>query len=493
MAQLVELRDRVGSCTYFGLMVFVSLSVSCTLLPAVSAQSSSFGETGNPSEAGYYESRLDAVKEILETEANYGCMSIMKDGKLITSHAWGNRAPLTDDQPMITSDGYVQVDINTPLRVNSVSKSMVSAMVGVALQEGYLDSLDEVASNYIDSWQDTLSENVTIRQLLTMTSGRYYSVTADYFWPGIIGTSFARDPEYSFDYSIYSTDALWQQYWPGTYWEYNNAGIQALEVVLEKATGFANVDDFARKYIYEPLDMNNTYFSVDELGNPSLPGGLKTTCLDYLRFGQLYLQNGTWYGEEILPEGYVELTTGTTGPSTTLNGAYGYQWWRPNHHDETVLPWVGAQATYVESTDVECGVEYKRDGREDILSNLPKGSYLAAGVFGMCFIVNPEEKLLIAKFSADGAPMLNSCNELYRRLEMSKIGGKWESQSSANGCDLKDPDSSGALDTFNQCYTKGTRCSPIRSSLLSFFFSPSPSCCDGLRCTLTYNREFGCF
>merc|ERR1712023_358539 len=264
-----------------------------------------------------------------------GCVSVMKDGEMILNHAWDNSG--------YSESAEVSSLDEIPLRVNSVSKSVASALIGVALLRGDILSLDEPAAAYVDAWANTPSENVTIRQLLTMTSGRYYSLTADYIWPNIIGGRSLRESESVdglFSYSEYST-FLPQETAPGTEWVYNNAGVQVLEVILSEATGYYNIDEYAKTFLYEPLGMNYTRFSLDLVGKPILSGGLRTTCEDISIFAKMYLRNGAGPdGAQIIPADFVELTA--AGPATDLNGAYSYLWWRPNKNEadsQTPLPW----------------------------------------------------------------------------------------------------------------------------------------------------------
>lgn len=442
--------------------------------------------------AGYSKEQLEVVSSYLEADASYGCMSVVKDGKLVFSNAWGSG--LSEDD--VVNSG--QMTLSMPQRVNSISKSVVSAMFGVALQRGDIPSLDEPASTYIDVWKNSLSENVTIGELLTMTSGRYYSSTADYVWPQIIGVSSLRYGDELFSYSKYSTEILPQESRPGSNWVYNNAGVQALEVVLSEATGLYNVDEYAQKYLFEPLGMNNTFFATELVGKPILSGGLRTTCYDLSKLGQLYLMGGkTDNGEQIISSSYIELSTGTNGPATELNGAYGYLWWRPNHYDsEEPLPWAAAEPTYVTSSVNQCIVEYASRGRnEKILPNLPQGSYVAAGVFGYCFIVNPKENLIVAKLSPSGGPMLNDCDETYKLIESSKLGNSYQSEAEQAGCNVRDSEEFGAVSVEGTCLLEGTICNPFRSSWSRFLSSRfmSRPCCAQMSCELTYDRQYACF
>ena len=355
--------------------------------------------------AGYDADALAGVVRAVEGDALSGCVSVVKDGRMLLNHAWGQ-----DDDGLERGPG-------APRRVNSVSKSVAAALVGVALQRGDLASLDEPAATYIDAWANTASENVTIRQLLTMTSGRYYSVTADYFWPNVIGgrslRAFAEgDAEELFSYSEYSTLLLPQESPPGSEWVYNNAGVQALEAVLSEATGAYNVDEYAREHLYAPLGMNDTRYSLDLVGKPILSGGLRSTCEDMSRFAMMYLRGGAGAdGTQVVPEEFAALTSAPR-PATDLNGAYGYLWWRPNRDAATdsPLPWVGAERTFVGSPSNACVLEYASEGADtEVLPDLPADAFVAAGNQGYCVIVVPSENLILSKLSAElGTPMLNA-------------------------------------------------------------------------------------
>lgn len=355
--------------------------------------------------AGYDADALAGVVRAVEGDALSGCVSVVKDGRMLLNHAWGQ-----DDDGLERGPG-------APRRVNSVSKSVAAALVGVALQRGDLASLDEPAATYIDAWANTASENVTIRQLLTMTSGRYYSLTADYFWPNVIGgrslRAFAEgDAEELFSYSEYSTLLLPQETPPGSEWVYNNAGVQALEAVLSEATGAYNVDEYAREHLYAPLGMNDTRYSLDLVGKPILSGGLRSTCEDMSRFAMMYLRGGAGAdGTQVVPEEFAALTSAPR-PATDLNGAYGYLWWRPNRDAATdsPLPWVGAERTFVGSPSNACVLEYASEGAgTEVLPDLPADAFVAAGNQGYCVIVVPSENLILSKLSAElGTPMLNA-------------------------------------------------------------------------------------
>lgn len=196
--------------------------------------------------------------------------------------------------------------------VFSVTKSVTSALVGIAVGDGAL-GLDDRVSDYIPQWRDTESADVTVRHLLANDSGRFWSEDSDYVQ--LVRSS--RRTAYAV--------GLDQQHEPGTSWAYNNAAIQVLDAVLAQATGMPT-DEFAAERLFGPLGMERTRLTRDASGRgTSVFFGMRTSCLDLARFGQLYLDGGKVDGERILPSEFVRASVGR--PSTELNAAYGLLWW----------------------------------------------------------------------------------------------------------------------------------------------------------------------
>lgn len=192
----------------------------------------------------------------------------------------------------------------------STTKSLAATLVGIAQDEGLL-SIDDQASRFITEWKGTESESVTIRQLLSNTSGRYFDVLSDY----------ARLAFLEQDKSGYAI-SLGQSSPPGTTWVYNNAAVQTLEVVLERATGMS-VEEFARTKLFEPLGMTSR-LSTDAFGNQGLFAGMQTNCVDLARLVRLYLDGGKVGERQVVSASFVaEALT----PSSDLNDGYGFLWW----------------------------------------------------------------------------------------------------------------------------------------------------------------------
>jgi CubicO group peptidase (beta-lactamase class C family) len=215
-----------------------------------------------------------------------------------------------------------------PVRAFSITKSVTALLVGIAQDEGHLDISDPVA-DFVPEWQDTPSAAVTIRDLLTNTSGREWDSRTDY-----------REMALQADDKTAFAVGLGQDADPGEEWTYNNSAVQVLEAVLEAATGIA-VDEFAQTRLFEPLGMTGSWIEQDEAGNANVFAGLWTTCADLSRLGRLFLGDGMADGHRLISEEFLDDAVG--GPSTDLNAAYGLLWWL-NRPGPAVTPEVATSA-----------------------------------------------------------------------------------------------------------------------------------------------------
>jgi CubicO group peptidase (beta-lactamase class C family) len=236
-------------------------------------------------------SALDAMAKRAETDGA-NCLVVLKGGELVSEWNFGGSSPTA------MQEGF------------STTKSVASLLIGIAQDQGLL-SLDQPASDFISEWKGTKSEPVTIRQLLSMTSGRYYDFQTDY----------AQMAFFSQDKSGFSI-GLEQQHEPGTVWEYNNSATQTLEVVLKRASNMA-VNDFAAQYLFNPLGLSSRLIT-DAAGNAGLYAGMQTSCRDLATLTQLVLDEGAYQGKQIISQAFVaEAIT----QSSTLKDDYGLLWW----------------------------------------------------------------------------------------------------------------------------------------------------------------------
>ena len=265
-------------------------------------------ETIEPEDAGIDPAGLEEM-EAAAKEIGSNCVAVTRNGKLVYSKVFDDRTP--DQQ----------------IEIFSATKSFTSAAVGIAQDRGMLD-IDDKASDYIVEWQGTDSEDVTIRNLLSNDSGRFWEFEVDF-----------GDLVLAEDQTGFAID-LEQETEIGEEWVYNNSAIQTLEGVLEAATGTTEVDEWATEALLEPIGMNNSTWTTDPSGNARAFMGISSTCEDMARFGLLFLAGGNWDGEQVISTDYVNESVQA---SQDLNPGYGFLWWRNVPDEETgELRWEGA-------------------------------------------------------------------------------------------------------------------------------------------------------
>ncbi|KAA1376061.1 serine hydrolase domain-containing protein [Aeromicrobium fastidiosum] len=246
------------------------------------------GETWQRADAGDW-SNLDAE---LSAEGST-CVAVVKDGVLVHDAYWNGGAP------------------GSGQRIYSITKSLTALLVGMQADDGTLD-LDDTASEPVDEWRGTDAEAVTVRDLLSMTSGRRWSEASD--------RQMIRATADQTNFAV----GIDQQRPPGQAWVYDNAAAQTLESVLDDLADSDDVVELATDRLLDPLGMRDTTWARDAAGNALTYSGAESTCLDLARVGHLMLNRGRWDGRQLLSADLVEQLT---SPSSELNAAYGLLWW----------------------------------------------------------------------------------------------------------------------------------------------------------------------
>lgn len=291
-------RGRVAALLASGLLALAACSGGDAGDVAVTAPTESVGGDSPPTElaptasdAQSTDERFSELAAAVE-EAGANCLVVERAGTPVGEWYWQG-----------FGSGSLQEGFST-------TKSVAATLVGIAADQGFL-TLDQSASDFIDEWKGTASEAVTIRQLLSNTSGRFHDVVTDYAQLAFLEQ----------DKSTFAV-GLGQQNDPGTRWVYNNAAVQTLEVVLERATG-TPVATFADRTFFDPLGMSSR-LSLDGAGNAGLFAGMQTNCRDLAAMVRLYLNQGKANDRTVVSSTFVgEALT----PSSPLNEAYGYLWW----------------------------------------------------------------------------------------------------------------------------------------------------------------------
>ncbi|WP_426369373.1 serine hydrolase [Pseudocolwellia sp. HL-MZ7] len=233
-------------------------------------------------------------------QINSSAFLIWQGGELILDKYW---APYS-------ADNYTQT--------HSIHKSLLSMLVGIAIDEGKITSVDDYASKYIGEWVDQPLGQITVKNLLTMTSGLGEKKPPNFF----LFSQFMRllnDPDISA-----VAQSLPQKIAPGTEFEYINTNPQLLVDVIESATG-QSYETYLQDKIWSKMAAKSGYLWMDrEDGTPHGYCCLISQPEDLLRIGLLVLNKGKINGEQVVPESWIE---DATRPSAD-NPNYGYLMWR---------------------------------------------------------------------------------------------------------------------------------------------------------------------
>ena len=245
-------------------------------------------ETRAPKDAAMDAAALDdAVK--YAAEHNSTGLVIVRGGRIVTEQYWQSWTAATA-QPIFSS-----------------SKSVTATLVGMAIEEGKLKGVAQNAAAFVPTWKGSPKEAITIRHMLTMTSGLK------------VGAVRAVPDVDAFD----ETAALPLEHQPGEHWAYNTPVYRMLLRMLESASG-ESINQYTQRK-FAPLQLQQSSWDC----SPAPQG--KTNCSwyrsslrDMSKFGLLILRNGKWDGKQLVSARFVKESTNT---SQKLNEAYGYLWW----------------------------------------------------------------------------------------------------------------------------------------------------------------------
>ncbi|WP_284619171.1 serine hydrolase domain-containing protein [Aquabacterium humicola] len=236
----------------------------------------------------------------------------------------------------------------------SVAKSMTSTLVGAALRDGHIRSMDDKVSDYIPAMKGSAYDAVSIRQLLTMTSGVQWN--EDYADPKSDVALFNKhEPEPGVDALVSYLRRLPRAAPPGERWLYSTGETNLVGILVSQATKRPLADYLSEK-VWKPAGMEQqATWILNKTGQEISGCCVQAAARDFVRYGQFILNGARVNGQAIVPDGWLaEATSERTGIGQPGRG-YGYQWW-----------------TYAD------------------------GTFAARGIFGQGLFIDPKRKLVIA-------------------------------------------------------------------------------------------------
>lgn len=286
-----------------------------------------------------YEGRMWTVESYMEANRVSGLL-VLKDGKIALERYGLGRKP---DQRWTSF---------------SVAKSFTSTLVGVAIKDGKIKSLQEPVTTYVPELKGSGYDGVTVGQLLTMSSGVKWN--EDYGDPNSDVARYAYAPEVTPGVSpiVSYMSKLPREAEPGSRFHYSTGETDLVGILLENAVG-TSLSDYASKKLWQPIGMEQDgIWIVGTDGRERSGCCMSMTLRDYGRFGQFMLEGGVAQGRELLPNGWVQDATSSRISIAPNQPGYGYFWW------------------------------------------MQEGGYAAIGIFGQAITIFPKENLVIVSNAA---------------------------------------------------------------------------------------------
>jgi len=270
-------------------------------------------------------------------------------------------------------EGYTQDSVSNSF---SAAKSIVALLIGIALDEGKITSLDQKVGDFIKVYKQGNRAELTIRQVLTMSTGLNWKET--YVTP----FSTTSKAYYGTDLNslIESLDVIKQ---PGVEFEYLSGNTQLLAMIVQSATG-KSISEYTSEKIWKHIGAKH-----DAIWNLDRKNGMEkayccfyTNVRDFARFGQLILNKGSWKGERIISEAYINEATSPknylvdklTGDAVDF---YGFQWWLINYNSMQIPYMRGILGQYVfvipEKNAIVVRLGHTRS--KEIINHHPKDVY----------------------------------------------------------------------------------------------------------------------
>ena len=267
------------------------------------------------------------VIQRLETEIGSGgypnihSLLIARHGNLVYEHYWPGK-----DEILGKDLGVIAHGVDSLHDLRSVTKSFVGACIGIAIAEGKIKGVDVPVFSFFpeySQWDTGVKKGLTIRHLLTMSSGLEWDESLPYSDP--LNSEIAMDR--SADPIAYVLSQP-MQYAPATVWHYNGGTTEVLAAIIKKVSG-ESIDRFAWIHLFFPLGFHSVYWmNMPNTQRASAAAGLRLRSRDMLTFGLLYAQEGKWNGRQVVPQAWVDsslvphVQRGMPG-----GGGYGFQFW----------------------------------------------------------------------------------------------------------------------------------------------------------------------
>ena len=309
-----------------GWLLVCCLALGCARGAALDGTADGW-ERAAPASAGLDPALLDSMTRAIERQQypNVHALLIVKDERLVYERYFAG----TDVRRGVGPLGHVVFDDTTRHDLRSITKSVTSALVGIAIDAGLLGSIDQPVFDLFPEHADLATpekRRTTLRHLLTMSSGLAWNEAVSYADTSNDERRMNRSTDpVRFVLGRPLADA------PGTVFNYSGGSSQLLAAAVQRAARRPLLD-YAREVLFGPLGITDVEWVHDSSDVPSAASGLRMRPVDLAKFGLLYLDQGRWHGRQVIPAAWVEATRTRQldlPAADSDGGRHGYtlQWW----------------------------------------------------------------------------------------------------------------------------------------------------------------------
>lgn len=288
---------------------------------------------------GLDSSRLCGIAARLKvTEGNVHAVVIARRGKLVFEQYFPGY-----DEPWGAENRRYDFDATAKHDMRSVSKSVTSLLVGIAIDRKLIPGVDEPVVKFFPEYSAAKSpgwDSITLRSLLTMSSGIAWDENRAWTDPKNDEPHLGSEAD-PILYVLKKPIAVR----PDAQWNYNGGGTDLLGKIIEKTSGKA-FDAFAREALFQPLGVTDWEWKTYQNGKLASAAGLRLRPRDAAKIGQLVLSRGVWNGRQIVPAAWIAQSTAPRFQAIGYFGGlffYGYQWWMGRTlSDGNEVTWIAA-------------------------------------------------------------------------------------------------------------------------------------------------------
>ncbi|WP_396588827.1 serine hydrolase domain-containing protein [Bermanella sp. R86510] len=288
----------------------------------------------------------------------------------------------------ITFEDYYQGTDEFDTRISwSMAKSYLSALFGIAVEEGHITDLNAPVTDYVPSLKNSGYDGVSIKNVLQMSSGVHFDEDYGDFNSDI--NRFGRIMALGGSFDDFAASLAKDESRPqGTFMHYVSIDTHVLGMVLRAATGQSIAEYFDEKLWSKLGTERDAIYITDSTGEPMVLGGLNLISRDYARMGVVYRDYGRLRQEQIVPQQWIEDSITPDAPhlipgkrdNASTNFGYGYQWWLPENPDEEFLA-LGIYGQYIYINRKHDVVIVKNSANRDFMANDYESKDIAVAAF----------------------------------------------------------------------------------------------------------------